>query len=195
MFGDGSKDVQLSYEDDLRRTMFSSIDRVTAEIRERFQPLQNLEQKYVFLRPEVILSMDELNLDQAPQDINKEFQLERVRLQAFVAATDPGCKKELTRSGSLGLLKYIIESKFEEGLPNIVIMLRIFLTSAVSIASGERSFSKLELIKHYLRATMSTLRLTNLTILAIEHNIHIDIDNCIKDFAMKKKHEKYNFNQ
>ncbi|GFX99131.1 hypothetical protein TNCV_2493121 [Trichonephila clavipes] len=47
--------------------------------------------------------MDELNLYQAPQDINKEeFQLERVRLQAFVAATDPGCKKELSRSGSLG---------------------------------------------------------------------------------------------
>ncbi|GFT43361.1 uncharacterized protein TNCV_115311 [Trichonephila clavipes] len=35
-FGDGSKDVQLSYEDDLRQTMFSSIDRVTVEIRERF---------------------------------------------------------------------------------------------------------------------------------------------------------------
>ncbi|GFT89049.1 uncharacterized protein TNCV_3084761 [Trichonephila clavipes] len=34
IFGDGSKDVQLSYEDDLKRTMFSSIDRVTAEIRE-----------------------------------------------------------------------------------------------------------------------------------------------------------------
>ncbi|GFW84223.1 hypothetical protein TNCV_4878861 [Trichonephila clavipes] len=40
----------------------------------------------------VILSMNELNLDQAPQDINKEeFQLERVRLQAFVAATESGC--------------------------------------------------------------------------------------------------------
>ncbi|GFX31919.1 uncharacterized protein TNCV_3408341 [Trichonephila clavipes] len=74
--------------------MFSSIDRVTAEIRERFHQLQNLAQKYAFLRSEVIQSMDELNLDQAPQDINKEeFQLERVRLQAFVAATDPGCKK------------------------------------------------------------------------------------------------------
>ncbi|GFY15750.1 putative LOC100569746 [Trichonephila clavipes] len=35
--------------------------------------------------------MDELNLDQAPQDINKEkFQVERVRLQAFVAAAEPG---------------------------------------------------------------------------------------------------------
>ncbi|GFX63294.1 hypothetical protein TNCV_3896181 [Trichonephila clavipes] len=38
--------------------------------------------------------MDELNLDQAPQDINKEeFQLERVRLQAFVAAIDQAVKK------------------------------------------------------------------------------------------------------
>ncbi|GFU99572.1 uncharacterized protein TNCV_4082931 [Trichonephila clavipes] len=61
-------DVQLSYEDSLRRIMFSSIDRVTAEIRERFQQFQNLAQKYAFLRPEVILSIDELNLDQAPQD-------------------------------------------------------------------------------------------------------------------------------
>ncbi|GFX32350.1 hypothetical protein TNCV_4411181 [Trichonephila clavipes] len=42
--------------------------------------------------------MDEPNLDQVPQDINKEeFQLERVHLQAFVAITDPGCKKEFLR--------------------------------------------------------------------------------------------------
>ncbi|GFU69483.1 hypothetical protein TNCV_981611 [Trichonephila clavipes] len=33
-------------------------------------------------RPKVISSMDYLNVDQAPQDINKEeFQLERIRLQ------------------------------------------------------------------------------------------------------------------
>ncbi|GFW36723.1 uncharacterized protein TNCV_1220551 [Trichonephila clavipes] len=62
-------------------------------------------QKYAFLWPEVILSMDELNLNPAPQDINKEeFQLQRVRLQAFVAATDPGCRKGLIRSGS-GFIK------------------------------------------------------------------------------------------
>ncbi|GFV88346.1 hypothetical protein TNCV_1241591 [Trichonephila clavipes] len=131
--------------------------------------------------------MDELNSDQAPQDINKEeFQLERVRLQTFVAATDPGCKKELIRSGSLGLLKYIIESKLEDGLSNIVMILRIYLTSAISNAICERTFSDPKLIKNYLRSTMSTLRLTNLAILAMEHDIHIDIDNCIKDFAMKK---------
>ncbi|GFT25946.1 hypothetical protein TNCV_2807871 [Trichonephila clavipes] len=65
------------------------------------------------LKPEVILSMGELNLDQAAQDINREeFQLELVRLQAFVAATDPGCKKELIR------LRFALAAVFSE-LPRI----------------------------------------------------------------------------
>ncbi|GFY17571.1 uncharacterized protein TNCV_3519261 [Trichonephila clavipes] len=94
IFGDGSKDVQLSYEDDLRRIMFSSLDRVTAEIREKVQQLQYLT-KICFLRPEVILSTGELNLDQTPQDINKDkFQFQSVRLQAFVATTAPDFKND-----------------------------------------------------------------------------------------------------
>ncbi|GFT03348.1 uncharacterized protein TNCV_2985201 [Trichonephila clavipes] len=84
--------------------------------------------------------MDELNLDQAPQDINKESQLERVHLQAFVAATDPDCKKEVIRSDCVALY-YIIESKLKDGLPNIVITLRIFVASAISNASCAREAS------------------------------------------------------
>ncbi|GFU53334.1 hypothetical protein TNCV_2953681 [Trichonephila clavipes] len=68
--------VSSSRDSDLashcRESTSLATDRVTAEIRERFQQLQNLEQKYAFLRPEVILSMKELYLDQAHQDINKE---------------------------------------------------------------------------------------------------------------------------
>ncbi|GFX12406.1 uncharacterized protein TNCV_1035931 [Trichonephila clavipes] len=78
------------------------------ELEISFEPPRRIRRKHIFgnggkdtpllyeddLRSEVIVSMYGLNLDQAPQDINKEeFQLERVRLQAFVAATDPGCKK------------------------------------------------------------------------------------------------------
>ncbi|GFS50014.1 uncharacterized protein TNCV_1836561 [Trichonephila clavipes] len=102
---------------------------------------ENLAQKYAFLRPEVLLRMDELNLDQAPRDINKEeFQLELERLQAFGVATDLGCKKELIRSGSVGLLKYI-EYKLEDGLPNTVIILRIFLTSTITVMPVAREAS------------------------------------------------------
>ena len=42
------------------------------------------------------------------------------------------------------------------------------LTIAFSIASCERSFSKLKLIKTYLRSSMSQERLTNLAIISIE---------------------------
>lgn len=150
----------------MRRTIFSSIDRVIAEIRKKFQQWKNLAQKYNFLISVVILGVDQLNLDHVSQDINrKEFQLERARLQAFITVTDSDCTKELMKSGSLGLLNYIIESKLEDGLPNIIIMLMIFSTSAFINSNCERNFSKLMLIKNYLRSTIS-----NLAILAIERH-------------------------
>ena len=55
--------------------------------------------------------------------------------------------------------------------PNIVILLRIFLTQAISVASRERSFSKLKLIKNYLRSAMSQTRLTDLAFLSIEREL------------------------
>ena len=54
-------------------------------------------------------------------------------------------------------------------LPNLSISLRILLALPVSVTSGEGSFSKLELIKNYLRSTMLQERLSGLAILSIEH--------------------------
>jgi len=58
----------------------------------------------------------------------------------------------------------------------------------VSVASGERSFSRLKLIKTYLRSTMSQERLSGLAILSIEKDVteKIDYKNLIKSFAEKK---------
>lgn len=53
------------------------------------------------------------------------------------------------------LLSYITENSLKEIYPNIYIVIRILLTIPVSTASAERSFSKLKLIKKYLRNTMS----------------------------------------
>jgi len=55
-------------------------------------------------------------------------------------------------------------------------MLRIFLTIAVSVATCERSFSKLKLIKNYLTSSMRTLQLRNLATLSIEQQLTDEIN-------------------
>lgn len=58
-------------------------------------------------------------------------------------------------------------NRLQEVFPNVSIVLRIVLTIPVTVASDERSFSKLKLIKTYLRATMKHDRLNGLAMLSI----------------------------
>ena len=55
----------------------------------------------------------------------------------------------------------------------------------VTVASAERTFSKLKLLKNYLRSVMSQERLNGLATLCIEKKLldEIDIDAIINDFA------------
>ena len=70
---------------------------------------------------------------------------------------------------------------------NVWIAYRILLTIPVTVASVEISFSKLKLIKSYLRSTMSQERLNGLTILSIEKHMleQIDFNSLIIDFLSK----------
>jgi hypothetical protein len=70
---------------------------------------------------------------------------------------------------------------------NVSIAYRILLTVPVTVASAERSFSKLKLLKNYLRSTMSQERLNGLAMCCIERNMldSIDLDTVIDDFASK----------
>ena len=76
----------------------------------------------------------------------------------------------------------------QELYPNVWIALRILITVLVTVASGKMGFSKLNLIKTYLRPIISQSRLTNLATLSIENEIaeNIDFDVLIKEFADRK---------
>jgi hypothetical protein len=69
--------------------------------------------------------------------------------------------------------------------PNVSIAYRILFTMPVTVASAERSFSKLKLLKNYLRSTMTQDRLNGLAILCIEKKLldEIDLNGIIDDFV------------
>ena len=63
----------------------------------------------------------------------------------------------------------------------------LFITLPVTVASAERSFSKLKMIKNYLRSTTGQDRLDELAMIAIENEEarELDLDNLINAFAEK----------
>lgn len=90
-------------------------------------------------------------------------------------------------STPLKLISFIV-SYGDDVFPNLRIALQILLTIAVSIASCERSFSKLKLILSYLRASMGQDRLCDLALLSVEKETFdkINFNDIIDKFAGMK---------
>ncbi len=66
--------------------------------------------------------------------------------------------------------------RYEECHVNSVIAHQILPTIPVTVASGERNFSKLKLIKTYITSTMTEERLTDLAQISIETDVSSSLD-------------------
>ena len=85
---------------------------------------------------------------------------------------------------AMDIFEYVREV---DSYPNTAIAYQLLFTVPVTVASAERSFSKLKLLKNYLRSKMSQERLNGLPILCIEKILldKIDTDAIINDFASR----------
>lgn len=92
-------------------------------------------------------------------DLDEQFPAELLHVLHFV--------KDAGSTSPLDLLILMKKNELSSVFPNVDIARRIYLTLPVSNASGERSFSKLGLIKNRLRMTMSEHRLNHLTMLSL----------------------------
>ncbi|XP_022866979.1 uncharacterized protein LOC111386749 [Olea europaea var. sylvestris] len=85
--------------------------------------------------------------------------------------------------GAIDVLDYI--KKMNCCYANAWIAYGVLLTIPVTVASTERSFSKLKLIKSYLRSSMSQERLNGLALISIEKNMldKLDVSSLITNFT------------
>ena len=79
-------------------------------------------------------------------------------------------KKEIEdKTSVLEIVSLMLESRVSSSFPEAYKLLVLFVTIPVTVATAERSFSKLKLIKTYLRSKISQERLDNLAVLSIEN--------------------------
>ena len=149
------------------------VDQAISSIESRFEQFQIYENIFGFLfNFEKLKSLDDdslknncLNLEcflthETYSNINGLDLFLEVKVLKEVLQINENCP--------INLLNYI---KRLESFPNTCIAFGILLTILVTVASVGRSFSKLKLIKSYLRSTMSQKRLSELVILSIENEM------------------------
>lgn len=173
-------------------------DRIIAELTTRAEAIENINDNFKFLNHLKEFSSGTLqkcasdlglhySADLSPTDLCSEILLLKNVLNG-----DNGVPE--TSMPAMAVLDYILKRDLQDMFPNTFIALRIYSTLPVTSASAERSFSKLKIIKNYLRSTMGQERLSNLAMLSIESEVagRIDTTKIIDEFA-EKKVRKINF--
>ncbi|KAL4089005.1 hypothetical protein QTP88_024083 [Uroleucon formosanum] len=186
-------ETNKSSETIVKLQCYQSLDSIITSLKWRFEKMSNISLNFSFLSGRNLSTMGiddikkwsddlallysvDLNGGELYTEVQSfKFQASRL-LESFKTAT------------CYDFLKCIHQHCLQDVYPNLEVALRIFLTMPVTTATCERSFSKLKLIKNYLRSTMGQERLSNLAILSIEQEIasKIDYTSIIEEFTSKK---------
>ena len=177
--------------DDIKMQMKEIIVIIVKKMNERFTRLHDLDSKFGFL-----LDVNQLFYGECI-DLKQKCSLFSRYYDDAVSANELysdiiDCKMLLKPREKLNtpleVLQFIVSFGDENVFPNLRVAIQILLTVAISIASCERSFSKLKLILTYLRATMQQQRLNDLAIISIEEksNDPTDFEEVINCFASLK---------
>nr|XP_047141247.1 uncharacterized protein LOC101240813 [Hydra vulgaris] len=165
-----------------------ALDNLTSQMRSRFKVIEEKCSKFSFLwslqksQTDQELGLKAENLAKLyPEDLCKNEFSDEVRHFFSVR------RNILASEKPVELQNEVYAKGLHSIFPQVYVSLRIFLTLPVSTSEGERSFSKLAIIKDY-RSTMGQERLCYLMILSIESDLAINVnyEEVISNFAAKK---------
>ncbi|XP_030225015.1 zinc finger MYM-type protein 1-like [Gadus morhua] len=180
--GDALKKLEISFFNVI-------VDASVTSLQERFKLLGDVQDKFGVLINFPNLTEEELAQEcetlsnTLSQGDHKDFDGRELALELnnFQALPKAGMT-------TMEILNHLKEKKLEEVFPNMWVALRIAVTLPVTVASAERSFSKLKLLKTYLRSTMSQERLNGLALMSVNQEVssQISFDDTINTFAIRK---------
>lgn len=165
------------------------VDQAIASLTRRFDQYQGYQKIFGFLfTSETLRSLDYDSLKSSCDHLEAALKMDD---KSDIDANDLFVELKFLQRfmpneniGPVEVLKFI---KRHNCFPNASIAYRILLTIPVTVASAERSFSKLKLLKSYMRTTMTQERLNDLATIALEGDMleKINYEDMIEDFITK----------
>ena len=169
-------------------TFFPVLDRIISELRRRFSDENNEILKSIsYLDPQSDKFLDIIGLSAMAKTYGlniEDLKAECHSLKRLLARKD----------SSLKTLKDLADFVFpyKEPFFEIMKLIQIAMTLPVGSASCERSFSRLRIIKTYLRNTMADARLDNLATISMNRQRaeNLDLDKIVLQFAQQHQNRR-----
>lgn len=192
--GDAEEVVLLGKDKFRIETYLPILDRLSAELNRRMQAYDKIQSLFGFLVEFPSKTDDELRhatetfRENYPDDIDIHFQEEMVHFKYFASQFEDSDDK-IPASQSYEL---ICDNMIQSTFPNVLTALRIYRCLMITNATGERTFSKLKILKNCHRASMTQERLNALAIMATENDVlqNIDFQDILNDFTTVKLRQK-----
>jgi hypothetical protein len=160
---EGEKAFQVKY-------FYVVVDMAITSLKGRFKELVVFKDVFGFLlSSKTLKSLSDSQLEEGCQRFAETFSLEggSCDVDVYDLISELKMMRFTLPDGVMSAMDIFEHIREVDCYPNISIAYRILFTMPVTVASAERSLSKLKLLKNYLRSTMTQQRLNGLATLCI----------------------------
>ena len=173
---------------------YKILDVAIGQLEWRFEWHQLVAGLFSFIFPKTMLKLTDAELESNAESLRKAFPPDfGDDLISEVRSFRREFRDELTSCESVkDVLTLLLSSSMLSSLPELGAACVLFCTLPVTVAEAERSFSKLKLIKTYLRSTIAQERLDSLAIISIENEAAraLDLAELVDQFAAAKARKR-----